>query len=98
MPTLFTNERGHMTFALITLLLSFLLSILAVFGTIQYSTDYLVFLPVSFMFFVSSLFGFLALSEEQIDSKKFKNFVSIEISAAMFAVLLVPMAAFFTFL
>lgn len=86
-----------MAFALVQLLLSFVLSLVAVFGTILSNVTYLAFLPIGFMLFVGALFGFLILAEENPGARKVKTFFSIEASAVLFAVLLVPLALFFVF-
>ncbi|MDO5686410.1 MAG: hypothetical protein Q4G42_03330 [Neisseria sp.] len=95
LPVIYRNEKHHMAFALLQLLLSFVLSLLAVFGAILSHINYLAFLPVGFMLFVGSLFGFLILAEENPAARKFKTYFSIETSAVLFAVLLLPLAFFF---
>ena len=52
LEALFHNRMLHLGLVLLTLLLSFALALMAVFGSIYQSIAYLVFLPVCFMFFL----------------------------------------------
>ena len=95
LDALFHNRTAHLALVLITLLLSFVLALLAVFGSIYHSIAYLVFLPVCFMFFLSGLFGLLVAVEEQSEQPRLKRLYSLQLAVLLFAVLLIPLSATF---
>lgn len=92
---IYQNRLSHTALVLLTLLVSFALSLLAVFGTIFHSIFYLTYLPIAFMLFMSGLFGILILADKEIQSRKAKTFFSIEASSLLFAILLIPLAVYF---
>ena len=61
----YESRQSLFLFSTLLLMVSFALSAVAVFGTISRDVHYLAFLPPSFMFFVSALFGFLVLADEE---------------------------------
>lgn len=92
---IYQNTQSLFLFSTLTLLISFGLSAVAVFGTISRDIHYLAFLPVGFMFFVSALFGFLVLADEESSLAKRKAFFSLEAATALFALLLLPLCWWF---
>ena len=68
LDALFHNRTAHLALVLITLLLSFALALLAVFGSIYQNIAYLVFLPVCFMFFYRVYLGCWWLSTNLVSS------------------------------
>ena len=92
---IYRDTKSLMLFSVLTLLVSFALSAVAVFGTISRDIHYLAFLPVGCMFFVSALFGFLVLADEEASAAKRKAFFSLEAATALFALLLLPLCWWF---
>ena len=95
LDALFHNRTAHLALVLITLLLSFALALLAVFGSIYQNIAYLVFLPVCFMFFLSGLFGLLVAVDEPREQPRLKRLYSLQLAVLLFAVLLIPLSATF---
>ena len=91
----YESRQSLFLFSTLLLMVSFALSAVAVFGTISRDVHYLTFLPPSFMFFVSALFGFLVLADEEASMVKRKAFFSIEAATALFALLLLPLCWWF---
>ena len=95
LEALFHNRTLHLGLVLLTLLLSFALALMAVFGSIYQSIAYLVFLPVCFMFFLSGLFGLLIDVDKQREHPRLNKLYSLQLAVLLFAVLLIPLAAIF---
>lgn len=91
----YESRQSLFLFSTLLLMVSFALSAVAVFGTISRDVHYLAFLPPGFMFFVSALFGFLVLADEEASMAKRKAFFSIEAATALFALLLLPLCWWF---
>ena len=95
----YESRQSLFLFSTLLLMVSFALSAVAVFGTISRDVHYLAFLPPGFMFFVSALFGFLVLADEEASEEasmaKRKAFFSIEAATALFALLLLPLCWWF---
>ena len=95
LEALFHNRMLHLGLVLLTLMLSFALALMAVFGSIYQNIAYLVFLPVCFMFFLSGLFGLLMAVDEQREHPRLNKLYSLQLAVLLFAVLLIPLAAIF---
>ena len=93
LEALFHNRMLHLGLVLLTLLLSFALALMAVFGSIYQSIAYLVFLPVCFMFFLSGLFGLLMAVDEQREHPRLNKLLLLVV--LLFAVLLFRLALIF---
>ena len=95
LEALFHNRMLHLGLVLLTLLLSFALALMAVFGSIYQSIAYLVFLRVCFMFFLTGIFGLLMAVDEQREHPRLNKLYSLQLAVLLFAVLLIPLAAIF---
>ena len=69
----YESRQSLFLFSTLLLMVSFALSAVAVFGTISRDIHYLAFLPPGFMFFVSALFGFLVLADEEASMSSGQN-------------------------
>lgn len=93
---LLANRKAHFGFSVLALALAFGLStgsILATVGT--HKVEYLALLPVGFIYFMGSLFGILALADDNPSVRKQKTFFSIEMAACLFGTLLLPLVLYF---
>ena len=95
LEALFQNRMWHLAFVLVTLSVSFALALTAVFGSIYQTIAYLVYLPVCFKFFLSGLFGLLINVDENRDNPRLKKLYSLQLAVLLFAVLLLPLSAYF---
>lgn len=95
LEALFQNRLLHLGLVVLTWLLSFGLALLAVFGSIYQSLAYLVFLPISFMLFLSGLFGLLIDVDEHRQQVRLKNLYALQLAVLLFAILLIPLSAYF---
>ena len=94
---IYHNRTQLLAFTLIGLLLSVVLAVIATFGVIFSNIRYIIFLPISFMYFASCFLGLMIVAEENREQQKLKNFFSIQAAAFLFASLLIPLALYFMY-
>ena len=97
LDNIYYNRNSLLGFTLIAFLLSLALSAIATFGAIGKSIDYIIFLPLSFIYFVSCFLGFLIVAENDPQQPKLKVYYSIQTDAFLFASLLLPLAIYFLY-